>query len=143
MIKYKLNCKSCNKSFDSWFASSKDFEKLKKLKILDCKFCNSLDVVKSLMSPNILNKSKKRLKILENERKIKILSNKIRNYQKFIKKNLEYVGDNFAYEARRIHYRNCNKKKGIYGKATDVEIKELSDEGIETQTLPWIDEKNN
>ena len=27
MIKYKLICRSCSKDFDSWFASSKEFEK--------------------------------------------------------------------------------------------------------------------
>ena len=32
MIKYKLNCKNCEISFDSWFASSQEYEKLKKKK---------------------------------------------------------------------------------------------------------------
>ena len=143
MIKYKLNCKSCNKSFDSWFASSKEFDKLKKLKLVDCKFCNSLDIAKSLMAPNVLNNFKKKSKIIEEDKKLKIIRNKMRNYQKFIKKNLEYVGDNFAYEARTIHYGKDKNKKGIYGKATNNQIKELNEEGIETQTLPWIDENKN
>ena len=46
MIKYNLICKSCNKSFDSWFSSSKEYEKLKKLKHLSCYNCNSLEVDK-------------------------------------------------------------------------------------------------
>ena len=52
------------------------------------------------------------------------------------------MGENFSYEARSIHY-NKKKKKGIYGKATKEEIKELNEEGIETQTIPWIDDKEN
>ena len=32
MIKYKLICKDCELSFDSWFASSTEYEKLKKKK---------------------------------------------------------------------------------------------------------------
>ena len=57
MIKYNLICKSCKKSFDSWFASSKEYEKLKKLKHINCYSCNSQDIDKSLMSPNVLNKN--------------------------------------------------------------------------------------
>ena len=65
-------------------------------------------------------------------------------YVKFIKKNFKYVGDNFAYEARSIHYENNKDKiKGIYGKASIKEVNDLRDEGINTETIPWIDEKNN
>ena len=41
MIKYKLKCKKCNLLFDSWFASSKEFEKLKKKNFLNCHNCDS------------------------------------------------------------------------------------------------------
>ena len=44
MIKYNLTCKDCSKLFDSWFASSKEFEKLKKLNYLNCPSCNSLNI---------------------------------------------------------------------------------------------------
>ena len=64
MIKYKLICKSCNKSYDSWFSSSKEYEKLKKLKHINCLNCNSLEVNKNLMSPSIVNsKNEKNEKI--------------------------------------------------------------------------------
>ena len=43
MIKYKLICKDCETTFDSWFSSSKEYEKLKKKKFLNCHFCNSLN----------------------------------------------------------------------------------------------------
>ena len=55
MIKYKLTCKKCNNSFDSWFPSSKEYEKLKSLKHINCPNCNSLKITKDLMSPNVLN----------------------------------------------------------------------------------------
>ena len=144
MIKYKLRCKECFKTFDSWFSTSKEFDKLKKLKLVNCSFCGSLNVNKSLMAPNILNKNNKNPNI--QEKKIKILKNKIKQYQKFIKKNLKYVGENFAFEARSIHYnskKKFNKDKGIYGKATNEEIKDLKQEGIETYTIPWIEDKEN
>ena len=53
MIKYKLICKDCDISFDSWFSSSKEYEKLKKKKFLNCHICNSLNVEKTLMSPSV------------------------------------------------------------------------------------------
>ena len=55
MIKYKLICKSCNISFDSWFASSVEYEKLKKRKLLTCHKCNSKKIDKTLMAPKLIN----------------------------------------------------------------------------------------
>ena len=54
MIKYKLECKNCNENFDSWFASSNEYEKLKKRKLLTCHFCNSQNVNKTLMAPKLI-----------------------------------------------------------------------------------------
>jgi len=71
------------------------------------------------------------------------IKNKLKEYKKFIEKNLDYVGEDFAYEVRSIHYWNKKRKKGIYGKASKEEIKDLSEEGIETQTLPWLEDKDN
>ena len=141
MIKYKLSCKDCSKLFDSWFVSSKEFEKLKKLKYLNCPSCNSINVDKSLMSPSLAN-TKKKYNVLDKQKYRKV-RNKIKQYQKFIKNNFDYVGENFAYEARSIHYNNKKKKKSIYGNASSNEIKELKEEGIETETIPWINDNEN
>ena len=143
MIKYNLFCKSCKKSFDSWFASSKEYEKLKKLKHINCYNCNSLDIDKNLMSPSILNKKDNKYEKIKNK-KFTEIKNTIKEYQKFIKNNFKYVGDNFAYEARSIHYKNKKKsRKGIYGNATLQDLQELKEEGIETETITWINEKDN
>ena len=144
MIKYKLTCKDCNLKFDSWFSSSKEFDKLKKINLINCIRCNSSKVKKTLMSPMVLNNSIKKETENLNHKKIRKFKNKIIKYQEFIKNNFEYVGENFAYEARSIHYNNNKKKsKRIYGKATSYEIKNLNEEGIETQTVPWIKDKDN
>ena len=58
MIKYKLKCSDCEIAFDSWFASSTEFEKLKKKKLLICHICNSIKVDKTLMSPSVRNNKK-------------------------------------------------------------------------------------
>ena len=142
MIKYKLICKDCNISFDSWFSSSKEYEKLKKQKFLICHICNSLNIEKTLMSPSVLM-SKNIYKIDDKDMKYKETRKIIFEYQKFIKKNLDYVGDNFAYEARLIHYKNKKTIKGIYGSATKEDLKELKEEGVETEMIPWIKESIN
>ena len=64
-------------------------------------------------------------------------------YQNFIKKNFDYVGNNFAHEARSIHYSEKKKDKGIYGTASNNEIKELKEEGIDAEIMPWFKDKNN
>ena len=142
MIKYQLICNDCNLVFDSWFASSKEFEKLKKKRLLNCHKCNSLQIEKSLMKPNVLNKDKVHKEFLSKENNFTI-KNTIRKYQNFIKKNFDYVGSNFAYEARSIHYDKRKRNKGIFGKASKKDIIELKEEGIETQSIPWFDDKNN
>ena len=145
MIKYNLTCK-CNCTFDSWFASSEEFGRLMKKKLITCIECNSNNVNKSIMAPNV-SSSKKIDNI--NYKFQKNIKKKIIEYQKFIKENCKYVGDNFAQEARNIYYNeketkdNEKETKGIYGRVTAEEIDELNEEGIETTTIPWYDKTEN
>ena len=141
MIKYCLKCTNCSLEFESWFSSSKEFDRLKKMQHLNCQNCNSTKIEKSLMSPNLANSKSKSFG--QNEQKIKEVKNHLKKYQKFVKDNFEFVGDNFAYEARSIHYNKQKNKKGIYGNASSEEVKELKNEGIETEVFPWIDDKEN
>ena len=143
MIKYNLLCKECEFTFDSWFASSKEFDKLKKKKFINCHSCGSIKVEKNLMAPKLISKNFN----LKNEKKDWMKYQKIKKtiseYQKFIKNNFDYVGENFAYEARSIHYNNKKKHKGIYGTASKQDLKELKEEGINTQMVPWFENENN
>ena len=142
MIKYKLICKDCDLKFDSWFASSNEYERLKKKKLLNCHKCNSGKVEKTIMAPQLISHN------LKNDEKVNLekyynVKKTIKNYQKFVKDNFKYVGDNFAYEARSIHYNDKKKSKGIYGSASKEDLKELKEEGIDAQLIPWIDENEN
>ena len=142
MIKYKLFCRNCDLRFDSWFASSDEYERLKNKKLLNCHICNSIKVEKTIMAPQLINRK------FETDRKINLekhskVKKTIMGYQKFIKDNFKYVGDNFAYEARSIHDNSKKKLKGIYGSASNEDLKELKEEGIDAQMIPWIDEKEN
>jgi hypothetical protein len=142
MIKYKLICKECKIFFDSWFSSSKEYEKLKKKNYLNCYNCNSLNVEKSLMSPNILG-TKKNINIETKDKEYKEIKKTISQYQKFIKNNFDYVGENFAYEARSVYYNNKKTSKGIYGIATKKELEELKEEGIEAERITWVKDTTN
>ena len=142
MILYKLICKDCEISFDSWFSSSEEYEKLKKRKLLICHFCDSFNIQKTLMSPSIF-KSKKSTKDNNHELKAKKVRKIILKYQNFIKENFDHVGENFPYEARSTHYKNKKNPRGIYGTASKKDLKELKDEGIEIETIPWIKDNIN
>ena len=136
MIKYNLKCKNKHE-FESWFSDSKEFERLKQNSLIECVFCNTKKIEKSIMSPNIVNKdqgesTKKTLKA------IKKIRNDLLKMRSFIEKNFEYVGKDFTREVRNIYY-DKGKNKNIYGSATEKETEELKDEGIELTTIPWID----
>ena len=142
MIKYRLICKDCETTFDSWFSSSKEYERLKKKNFLNCHICNSLSVEKTLMSPSVLmpnsdSKTDSQMQKYKNTKKV------ILKYQEFIKKNFDYVGENFSYEARSLHYKDKKASKGIYGTATKEDLKELKEEGIKTEIIPWIKDNTN
>ena len=138
MIKYNLLCK-CGETFESWFSTSKEYESLKKKKLISCIYCNSTFIKKSIMSPNLTSKSNKSSVKRNIEKDIR---KELLNFRKYIEKNCKYVGDNFTREARNIHY-DKKGSKGIYGKATPQETAELIDEGIEVETIPWVDKREN
>ena len=142
MIKYKLACKNCETIFDSWFASSNEFEKLKKKRLLVCHICNYKTVDKTLMAPSLRNNKKDKQNDLQLE-KYENVKKTIKSYQKFIKENFKFVGENFAYEARSIHYNPKKKSKGIYGNASKKDLIELKEEGIDAHMIPWVGDKDN
>ena len=142
MIKYRLICKDCETTFDSWFSSSKEYDRLKKKNFINCHTCNSLRVEKTLMSPSVFM-PKNDSKIDNQIQKYKKTKKIILKYQEFIKKNFDYVGENFAYEARSLHYKNKKALKGIYGTTTKEDRKELKEEGIRAELIPWIEDNTN
>ena len=94
------------------------------------------------MAPKLISKSTSD-KTESEIHKYNKIKGKIKEYQKFIKKNFEYVGENFTYEARSLHFGDKKKTKNIYGIASKKDLKELREEGIDAQIIPWVDDKNN
>ena len=138
MIKYNLICK-CGKKFESWFSGSSEYDLLKKKKLINCIYCDSTSVRKSVMAPNLFSKTNKTSKNTNIEKKIKKQLLELRRY---IEKNCKNVGDNFPREARSIHY-DKKTSKGIYGMATPEETLELLEEGIDVATVPWQNKSEN
>ena len=132
MIKYNLKCQN-NHEFESWFSDSKEFEKLNKKKLLECIYCSSKKISKSIMSPMIsgVKENKNLNKILQEEKQ------KLLKIRKYVEKNFEYVGKDFSKKVREVYYDKKNKK-AIYGTTTSEEREELAEEGIDLISVPWI-----
>ena len=94
------------------------------------------------MAPSLRNNKKDTKNDLQLD-KYKNVKKTIKSYQKFIKDNFKFVGENFAYEARSIHYNPKKETKGIYGNASKKDLKDLKEEGIDTQMIPWVEDKDN
>ncbi len=138
MIVFNLMCKDCSSEFEGWFSSSKSCDTQIKKKLVECVICNSSNIEKTLSMPNVsVNKGKDK----SSEKVLRELKNKIKDVKKFIEKNCDYVGNNFAYEARKIYYGKKDKKP-IYGKASKEDVVELIEEGIEVASIPWVEEEN-
>ena len=140
MIKYLLKCTNKHE-FESWFSDSKEFEKLKKKNLVECILCQSKNVDKSIMSPNVVANKKIVDKKFNNKEFNKIKKDLLK-IRKFVEKNFEFVGDKFSKEVREIYY-DTKKNKKIYGTATLEERLELEEEGIELASIPWVNKKDN
>ena len=139
MIVLNIICDDCSNEFEGWFDTHTSCQSQIKKKLVECTQCGSFNVKKGLSAPNVsLNKNSS----IDQNKILNELKSKIKDVQSFVEKNAEYVGDNFTYEARRIHYDKI-KKKPIYGTASKEDVKDLQDEGINVATIPWIEKKEN
>ncbi len=137
MILFDLQCEKGHK-FECWFASSANYTEQLKNKMIICPYCNSTKIQKSLMAPNINTKSTSKNSKKSNEKKLEQnnLENQIKKFKKYIEKNTDNVGKNFAEEARKIYYGET-KSRPIRGESTEKEVQELEQEGIPFSQLPW------
>ena len=140
MIKYNLKCNN-NHEFESWFSDSNEFNKLNKKKLLECIYCSSNKIQKSIMSHMVSG-------IKFNEDNTSLLNQKLLNeknqlikLREHIEKNFEFVGDKFSEKVRDVYY-DKETKKSIYGTTTPEEKKELEEEGIDLLSIPWVSKDN-
>ena len=138
MINYTLKCDQ-NHTFESWFKSAEAFEMLVKKSMVICSECGSTKITKAIMAPSVSTSRKKDNKPSELEKKSK-LKNDILELKKKIEANSEYVGNNFANEARSM-YLGETPERSIYGEAKADDAKKLIDDGIPVMPLPFLPAK--
>jgi len=160
MIKFSLHCDK-EHVFEAWFRSGTDFDEQKAKKIVTCPVCDSSEVEKSLMAPNVGVKGNRKssapagtpptvpdpttiaeaatgLPVEVQEHVVKLA----REIREHVTKTADNVGEKFAEEARKIHYEEV-EPRGIYGQASPEEAKSLKDEGIDVHQLPVLPEDRN
>ena len=140
MIKYNLKCEN-DHEFESWFSNSNEFDKLNKKNLLECIFCSSNKIKKSIMAPMISgSKLKDECDELFDKDTFKQRNNLLK-LREHIEKNFEFVGDKFSEKVREVYY-DKKTKKSIYGTTTPEEREELAEEGIDLLSIPWANKDN-
>ncbi|MEM1276898.1 MAG: DUF1178 family protein [Pseudomonadota bacterium] len=131
MIKYRLKCAE-NHQFDSWFASAEAFDMQKERGLVTCAICGTDQVEKAIMAPSVAVKDEAPLSQPQSpaEAALQTLRHKIETES-------DYVGKDFANEARRIHLGE-SEARGIWGEANQQEAKALHDEGIPVAPIPFM-----
>ena len=140
MIKYNLKCHN-DHEFESWFSNSEEFDKLNKKNLLECIYCSSKKIIKSIMAPRISNSKKNSEQIEIINQDFKNEKNQLLKLRKYIEKNFDYVGKDLSKKVREIYYDKKNKK-AIYGTASQKEREELAEEGIDLISIPWVNKDN-
>ena len=157
MIHYQLHCGKGHE-FDGWFANSSAFDEQRKQGLIACPHCGNLDVQRALMAPAIGRKSNRSEEpvmqsqegqnsgpassapappiVLPDSEAAAQVAAMVQKIRSEIETTCDYVGPDFAEEARKIHYGEADAR-GIYGEATLNEAQELVEEGIEVAALPW------
>ena len=137
MIVFNLNCSDCAFSFEGWFENTKDYNKQIRKGLLTCPSCNSTQIKKGLMAPNVSKKSNSNI-----SKRNKSIASNVKKLKKIIEKEFDYVGDKFTEEAKKIKYGEV-KERAIYGEASIEQTRELIDEDIDVVPLPFSTKKTN
>tara|TARA_Y100000768_G_C23935457_1_gene662312 strand:- start:332 stop:745 length:414 start_codon:yes stop_codon:yes gene_type:complete len=137
MILFNLKCYECDFSFEGWFENSTEYLKQNRKNLINCPSCDSANIEKGLMAPNLNKKSNAKTKNLK-----KSLASNVSKLKKIIEKNFDYVGENFTEEAKKIKYGE-SEERSIYGEATLEQTKELIEEEIDIVPLPFSSKKTN
>ena len=147
MIRYDLVCDKGHE-FDGWFRDSDTYDKQAKRGLVSCTHCGTAKIQKQIMAPGIPSKSNKksdsavRVSGGTADPRAQAMMQMMRDYRKHIETNAENVGNNFAEEARKIHYKET-KERGIYGQTTPDDAAALIEEGIDIHPIPVLPEDGN
>jgi len=59
-----------------------------------------------------------------------------------VEESFDYVGPEFAEEARKIHYGETDERP-IYGETSEEEAEALEEEGVSVSRIPWLPRENS
>ncbi len=149
MIHYDLHC-SQDHAFDGWFKDSAAFERLAKRGLLECPHCGDAKVERALMRPAVARRDaapapvpvpapsppEPAASVTGGPMPAQVRA-MLQRMRAEVEKNCDYVGPQFAEEARKIH-RGESDKRGIYGETSPEQAEALADEGIEVSRIPWV-----
>ncbi len=146
MIRFTLTCDQGHR-FESWFKSSDAFDSVKASGMLSCPTCGSTDVGKALMAPDVRTGRSKDAQPGAATHALAAPDSRaeaaLKELRQRVQNNSEYVGKDFAAEARRIHLGEA-EERSIYGEATGADASKLIEDGIPVAPLPFIpDRKSN
>lgn len=147
MIRYDLVCDKGHE-FDGWFSDSASYDKQAKHGLVSCTYCGITKIQKQIMSPSIPSKSNNKPETAVRvtaglvDPRAAAMMQMMRDYRKHVETNAENVGNNFAEEARKIHYKET-EERGIYGHTSSEEAAALVEEGIEIHPIPILPEDGN
>jgi hypothetical protein len=136
MIVFTLRCADGHE-FEAWFRDSRTFDRQAKAGAVACPSCGNTEVVKAPMAPRLArSEQERRAEAAKQAKQVQEMRKTLETLRTKVEESCDYVGPSFAEEARKIHYGET-EKRGIYGESTDKEAKELRDEGIPFQRVPW------
>lgn len=141
MIRFRLKC-TADHAFESWYRSGEAFDALKAAGHVTCPVCGSAEVEKALMAPAV-RPARKAEGAAEGAAKPSLrepaseLEAALAELRRQVEANSEYVGMNFAAEARAIHAGDA-PERAIYGEARAEEAKKLIEDGVPVAPLPFL-----
>ncbi|WP_226624497.1 DUF1178 family protein [Alloyangia pacifica] len=141
MIQYSLKCAEDHR-FDSWFQSASAFDKLHAAGMVACAVCGSPKVEKVLMAPRV-NSGGSRTEPAPKPEKPDLskpaseAEQALRALRDHVEKTSDYVGRDFAREARAMHSGE-SPHRPIWGETRGDEAKALIEEGVPVAPLPFM-----
>lgn len=142
MIQYSLVCDKDHK-FDAWFRNADAYEEQRERGIVTCPICMTPKVEKALMAPSVArSRGSEKMAVSSGHPQHAQLRAAMQALRAKITSEADYVGDKFAEEARKIHFKEVDPR-GIYGEATRDEVAALAEEGVDFMPLPSLPEEHN
>ena len=141
MIHYSLVCDKSHK-FDGWFSNAAAYDAQKRRGLVTCPICLTINVDKALMAPSVSRAASEKVALSIGHPQHQQLRDAMLALRNKVTSEADYVGDKFAEEARKIHFKEVDQR-GIYGEATREEVAALAEEGVDFMPLPSIPEEHN